>query len=77
MTMQGSPSAFVNPAAIVEPGAEVGARTRIWAFARILAGAVIGSNYNICDHTLVEGGVRIGNRVTVKCGVYPVGRPRD
>ena len=25
---------------------------------------------NICDHTFIEGVVRIGDRVTVKCGVF-------
>jgi hypothetical protein len=29
-----------------------------------------GIDYNICDHTFVEGGVRIGQRVTLKCGFY-------
>lgn len=56
--------------ALVEAGATVGVRTRIWAFAHVLAGAVIGEDCNICDHTLIEGAVRLGNRVTLKCGVY-------
>lgn len=44
----------------------VGDGTRIWAFAHVLEGAVIGSDCNICDHVYIEGGVVIGNRVTVK-----------
>jgi len=32
-------------------------------------GAVIGSDCNLCDRTFVEGDVRIGDRVTIKCGV--------
>jgi acetyltransferase-like isoleucine patch superfamily enzyme len=59
---------FEHPAALVE-GARVGPRTRIWAFAHVLPGAVIGSDCNICDHVFVENDVRIGDRVTVKCGV--------
>ena len=47
----------------------VGAGTRIWAFAHVLTGAVIGVDCNICDHTFIEGRVRIGDRVTIKCGV--------
>jgi len=62
--------ALVHPRAIVEPGATIGVRTRIWAFAHILPGAVIGDDCNICDHTFIENKVRIGDRVTVKCGVY-------
>ena len=48
---------------------EIGARTRLWAFAHVLAGAKIGADCNICDHTLIEGGAVMGDRVTVKCGV--------
>ncbi len=48
----------------------IGKGTRVWAFAHILPEAVIGENCNICDHTFIENDVVIGNRVTVKCGVY-------
>ena len=60
----------VHSHALVEPGVIIGAGTRVWAFAHLLPGAVIGEDCNICDHTFIEGGVRIGNRVTLKCGVY-------
>jgi acetyltransferase-like isoleucine patch superfamily enzyme len=59
---------FKHPAAIVE-SAKIGARTRIWAFAHVLPGAVIGAECNICDHVFIENDVRIGDRVTVKSGV--------
>ncbi len=49
---------------------EIGAGTRIWQFAVVLAGARIGHDCNICAHTLVEGTVVIGDRVTVKSGVF-------
>lgn len=61
---------FKHPQALIDPGASVGAGTRVWAFAHIVKGATIGDNCNICDHTFIEGKVRIGNRVTIKCGVY-------
>ncbi len=60
----------LHPQALVDDGAEVGSGTRVWAFAHILPGARIGADCNICDHTFVEGGVTLGDRVTVKCGVY-------
>ncbi len=49
---------------------EVGAGTRVWAFAHILQGARIGADCNICDHTFIEGGAVVGDRVTLKCGVH-------
>ena len=60
---------FVHGSALVEPGAVVGAGTRVWAFAHILPGAVVGRDCNICDHVFIEGNVRVGDRVTIKPGV--------
>lgn len=60
----------IHPQALVDPGAIVGVRTRVWAFAHVCNGAVIGDDCNLCDHTFFEKGVRVGNRVTIKCGVY-------
>jgi acetyltransferase-like isoleucine patch superfamily enzyme len=62
--------AFRHPEAAVEPGASIGKGTRVWAFAHVLPGAIVGEDCNICDHTFIEGEVRIGNRVTIKCGVF-------
>ncbi len=58
-----------HPQALVDEGAILGARTRVWAFAHVCGGAVVGEDCNLCDHTFLEKGVRLGNRVTVKCGV--------
>lgn len=63
------PDAYVHPKAIVEEGAAIGERTRVWAFAHVLPGAVVGDDCNLCDHTFIENDVRIGNRCTIKCGV--------
>jgi UDP-2-acetamido-3-amino-2,3-dideoxy-glucuronate N-acetyltransferase len=63
-------SPFIHTRALVEPGASIGAGTKVWAFAHILPGATIGEDCNICDHTFIEGKAVIGNRVTIKCGVY-------
>ena len=59
---------FQHESAIVE-SSSVGAGTRIWAFAHVLPGAVIGAACNVCDHTFIENDVRLGDRVTIKCGV--------
>jgi acetyltransferase-like isoleucine patch superfamily enzyme len=60
---------FIHPSAEVGE-AEIGAGTRVWQFAVILPGARIGRDCNVCAHSFIEGGVVVGNRVTVKCGVY-------
>ncbi len=61
-------SFFKHPEAIVE-SKHVGDGTRVWAFAHILRGATVGRDCNICDHVFIENEVRVGDRVTVKCGV--------
>ncbi len=60
---------FQHPQALVESN-NIGKGTRIWAFAHVLPGAQIGKNCNICDHVFIENDVIVGNRVTIKCGVY-------
>jgi len=59
---------FVHPQGICE-SEHVGARTRIWAFAHVFPGTVIGEDCNLCDGVFVESDVRLGNRVTLKNGV--------
>ena len=59
---------FIHPQGICESHT-VGNGTKVWAFAHILTGAVIGEDCNICDHVFIENDVVLGDRVTVKCGV--------
>ena len=59
---------FVHPHALCESSA-IGDNTRIWAFAHVLPGAVIGKDCNVCDHVFIENDVIVGDRVTIKCGV--------
>jgi len=59
---------FVHPSALCESDS-VGDGTRVWAFSHVMQGAVVGRDCNLCDHTYLESGVRIGDRVTVKNGV--------
>jgi UDP-2-acetamido-3-amino-2,3-dideoxy-glucuronate N-acetyltransferase len=68
LTLDERTEAMVHPQAIVE-STRIGQGTRIWAFAHVLPGAVIGAHCNICDHVFVENDVTIGDNVTVKCGV--------
>src|SRR5258706_8181620 len=59
------PTVFVHERALCESD-DVGPRTRIWAFAHVLRGAVVGADCNVCDHAFVESGARVGDRVTIK-----------
>ncbi|WP_122816998.1 WxcM-like domain-containing protein [Nocardioides pantholopis] len=59
---------FEHPQSLCE-SRQVGEGTRVWAFAHVLPGAVIGRDCNICDGVFVENDVVVGDRVTVKGGV--------
>jgi UDP-2-acetamido-3-amino-2,3-dideoxy-glucuronate N-acetyltransferase len=61
-------SVFVHEKALCE-SVEIGPRTRVWAFAHVMAGARIGANCNICDNVFIESGAIVGDGVTVKNNV--------
>ena len=48
----------------------IGEGTLVWQYAVILKGAVIGNECNINCHTFIENDVIVGDRVTVKPGVF-------
>ena len=56
---------FIHSRALVETE-HIGPGTRIWGFAHVLAGAVVGADCNICDFTYIDEDVVIGDRVTIK-----------
>ncbi len=56
---------FVHPKGLVESDS-VGAGTRVWAFAHVMEGAIVGADCNIGDHSFVESGAVVGDRVTIK-----------
>ena len=60
----------VHPQALVDPGAVIGAGTRVWAYAHVCNGAVIGEECNLCDHTFFEKGVKVGNPGEIKREVF-------
>ena len=59
---------FVHPAGICE-STDVGSGTRIWAFAHVLPGAIVGRDCNICHGCFIESGAVLGDRVTLKNNV--------
>jgi UDP-2-acetamido-3-amino-2,3-dideoxy-glucuronate N-acetyltransferase len=61
-------SVFVHPQSLVETEA-IGEETRIWAFAHVMKGALIGERCNVGDHSFIESSVVIGDEVTIKNGV--------
>ena len=58
---------FVHRLALCESDT-IGDGTRIWAFAHVMRGAVVGRDCNIGDHAFIESGAMIGDRVTIKNG---------
>jgi len=48
----------------------IGENTNIWQFTVVLPNARIGNDCNICSHCFIENQVIIGDRVTLKAGVY-------
>jgi len=65
---------FAHESAVVDGGARIGAGTRIWHFAHVCAGAVIGADCTIGQGCYIAGvrigdGVRIQNHVSVYDGV--------
>lgn len=59
----------IHPSADVQTAA-VGEGTQIWQYVVVLPGARIGRDCNINAHCLVENDVVIGDRVTLKSGVF-------
>lgn len=60
---------MIHSAADVQTTA-IGEGTTIWQFAVVLKGAAIGKDCNINCHTFIENDVTLGDRVTVKSGVF-------
>lgn len=60
---------MIHPLADVQ-SKNIGDATTVWQFAVVLPDAVIGKNCNINCHTFIENDVKIGDRVTIKAGVY-------
>ncbi len=67
--MNTNPTYKIHPSADVHTK-QIGEGTAIWQFAVILEGAEIGANCNINCHTFIENRVKLGDRVTIKSGVY-------
>lgn len=61
------PTAFVHPKAHVE-GATIGARTKVWQFASVIRGTVLGEDCNVASCATLDGPV-FGDRCKISQGV--------
>jgi UDP-2-acetamido-3-amino-2,3-dideoxy-glucuronate N-acetyltransferase len=59
----------IHPTAIVEKGAQIGRGTRVWHYAHVRSGAVIGCDCVLGKDVYVAEGARIGDNVHVQNGV--------
>ena len=57
--------AMIHPSATVDEGATIGPRTRVWHYAHVMGGAVIGSDCVIGQGCYI-GNVSIGDRVRIQ-----------
>lgn len=57
---------FVHDTATVEAGASIGRGTRIWHYAHVRTGAIIGEDCTIGKSVFVDAGSRIGNGVKIQ-----------
>lgn len=60
---------FIHETAVVDSGAQIGTGTKVWHFAHIFAGAVIGEACSLGQNTMVANGVAIGRNVKVQNNV--------
>lgn len=63
------PGIKIHPSSDVQT-ADIGEGTTIWQSVVVLPGAKLGSHVNVCAQCFIENDVIIGNRVTIKSGVY-------
>lgn len=57
------PTAFIHPKAHIE-GSQVGARTRVWQFASVIRGTVLGEDCNVAHGACLDG-PRFGDRCII------------
>ncbi|MFC5354310.1 acyltransferase [Azospirillum himalayense] len=67
--MNGEEGWSAHPTAIVDEGARIGARTRIWHWTHVCAGAEIGEDCSLGQNVFVGNRVRIGNTVRIQNNV--------
>ena len=69
MTMTDLSEVTVHPTAIVDEGATIGAGSRVWHFAHVCGGAVVGKGCSLGQNVFVGNRVRIGDRCKIQNNV--------
>src|SRR5690242_3655808 len=62
----------IHPSAVVDALASIGARTRVWHFSHVMAGAVIGEDCVIGQGCFVASTARVGRGVKLQNNVSDV-----
>ncbi|MEW5826926.1 MAG: acyltransferase [Candidatus Bipolaricaulota bacterium] len=60
---------FVHESAYVDDGATLGEGTKVWHFAHVMAGSVVGRDCVLGQNVLVGPNVRVGDRVKIQNNV--------
>jgi len=60
---------FAHPTAVIDEGCGIGDGTKIWHFAHIMSGCVIGKGCNIGQNVVISPKVILGNNVKVQNNV--------
>jgi UDP-2-acetamido-3-amino-2,3-dideoxy-glucuronate N-acetyltransferase len=63
------PGAFIHVSAFVDEGARIGAGTRVWHFAHVLGGTMIGQRCSLGQNVMAGPNVRIGDGCKVQNNV--------
>lgn len=58
------PTAMIHPLALVDGTVSIGARTRVWQFASVIRGTVLGEDCNVASGALLDGPI-FGHRCIV------------
>jgi UDP-2-acetamido-3-amino-2,3-dideoxy-glucuronate N-acetyltransferase len=62
-------SYFSHPTAVIDEGCLIGDNTKVWHFAHIMPGAVIGKDCVIGQNVFIAANVKLGNNVKVQNNV--------
>jgi len=60
---------YIHPCAEVEAGAQLGTDVKVWRFAHVRGGAIIGENSMVGGCCFIDSGVTIGRCVRIQNGV--------